>query len=402
MNNTDGSMYHRPPTALIVIAIILVGINLRPAFSSVSPLLADIGLSLGLSASAAGMLTTLPVACLGVFAPFAAWLAKHYGTEQLVIPLLLVLAAGLALRGVWNTASLFLGTGLAGMSIGLLGILLPSVIKREFPRHPDLMTGVYTMALCLGTALAAGLSVPLHQVFGSLPLALAFWSLPVILAALLWWPLRHLVSRPAAIIADRQHPLPLLRDSLAWQVTLFMATQSALAYCVFGWLPTILQDRDVPAVQAGLFLSGSVMVQVISALLVPWLSSYLRDQKLANGIMFALIYIGFMGALYAPVAHMWWWMALLGLGQGGGFAMALTMIVLRTRNPDQAGQLSAMSQGVGYTLASLGPLLMGLLHEASGNWDQAGWLITAITLAGLYHGSRAGANRFVLESAKSN
>ncbi|MGY1488069.1 CynX/NimT family MFS transporter [Methylobacillus pratensis] len=399
-NTAPGSPQRRPHAALLVVAIILIGINLRPAFSSVSPLLAEISLSLGLSGSAAGMLTTLPVAFLGLCAPFAAWLAKRYGAEKLVIPLLLALAAGLALRGVWNTANLFLGTGLAGMSIGLLGIVLPSVIKREFPRHPDLMTGVYTMALCLGTALAAGLSVPLLEAFGSLPLALAFWSLPAMLGALSWWPLRRLAGKPS-VDADRRRNPHLLRDSLAWQVTLFMATQSALAYCVFGWLPTILQDRGVPAVQSGLFLSGSVMVQVISALLVPWLSSLMSNQKLVNGVMFALIYIGLMGAIYAPVAHMWWWMILLGLGQGGGFAMALTMIVLRTRNPGQAAQLSAMSQGLGYTLASLGPLSLGIIHEASGNWDKAGWLITAITLAGLYHGSRAGANRFVLESANN-
>lgn len=396
INTSPDSPHHRPQTVLLVVAVILVGINLRPAFSSVSPLLAHISLSLGLSGSAAGMLTTLPVAFLGLFAPFAAWLAKRYGAERLVIPLLLALAAGLALRGVWNTASLFLGTGLAGMSIGLLGILLPSVIKREFPRHPDLMTGVYTMALCLGTALAAGFSVPLLEALGSLPLALAFWSLPAGLAALSWWPFRRLAGSPSAV-ADRRRNPHLLRDPLAWQVTLFMATQSALAYCVFGWLPTILQARGVPAVQSGLFLSGSVMVQVISALLVPWLSSLMRDQKLVNGIMFALIYTGLMGAIYAPVGYMWWWMVLLGLGQGGGFAMALTMIVLRTRNPVQAAQLSAMSQGLGYILASLGPLLLGIIHEASGNWDKAGWLITAVTLAGLYHGRKAGAKRFVLE-----
>ncbi|MCB5189952.1 CynX/NimT family MFS transporter [Methylobacillus arboreus] len=382
-------------TILLVIAIILIGINLRPAFSSVSPLLAEIRSSLGLSAAAAGMLTTLPVACLGLFAPFAPWLARHYGAERSIIPLLLLLAAGIALRGIWSTTDLFIGTGIAGICIGLLGILLPGIIKREFPKHPDLMTGVYTMALCLGTALAAGLAVPLFEISQSLPLALAAWALPVLLAALFWWPFRKLGDISA--ITHGANSLQLLRDSLAWQVTLFMGLQSALAYCVFGWLPSILQDRGITAVQSGIFLSGSIMVQVVSALLIPWLSSFMRDQKLINGLMLVLIYIGLMGAIYASPDQMWIWMMVLGFGQGGGFAMALAMIVLRTRNPLQAAQLSAMSQGLGYTLASLGPFLMGVIHEASGDWQSIGWLLTAITVAGIYHGSKAGAKRYVLE-----
>lgn len=113
--------------------------------------------------------------------------------------------------------------------------------------------------------------------------------------------------------------------------------------------------------------------------------------------MFMMIFIGFMGAIYGTVDAMWWWMIILGLGQGGGFAMALAMIVLRTRTPSQAAQLSAMSQGLGYTLASLGPLIMGIMHESSNGWQEMVWLLSTITLAGLFHGSKAGAKRFVLE-----
>ncbi|WP_334107307.1 MFS transporter [Methylobacillus sp.] len=382
---------------LLILAIILIGINLRPAFSSISPLLSEIRHSLALSGSAAGMLTTLPVACLGIFAPLAPWLARHYGAERLVMPLLLALAIGLALRGLWHVSWLFTGTGIAGISIGLLGILLPSIIKREFPAHPDLMTGVYTMALCLGTALAAGIAFPLFSALQSLPLALALWALPVLLAILFWWPFRHLGKTVHAVTTSTSNWQQLLRDKLAWHVTMFMGLQSALAYCVFGWLPTILQDRGIDAVQSGLFLSGSVMTQVVSALLIPWIASLMRDQKWMNFLMFIMIFIGFMGAIYGETDAMWWWMIILGLGQGGGFAMALAMIVLRTRTPSQATQLSAMSQGLGYALASLGPLIMGIMHESSDSWQDMGWLLSAITLVGLFHGSKAGARRFVLE-----
>ena len=383
--------------SLLTLAIILIGINLRPAFSSISPLLTEIRHSLALSGSAAGMLTTLPVACLGIFAPLAPWLARRYGAERLLLPLLLALAAGLALRGLWSASWLFIGTAIAGTSIGLLGILLPSIIKREFPAHPDLMTGVYTMSLCLGTALAAGIAFPLFSALQSLPLALAAWALPVLIAILFWWPFRRLGETATAIAISASSGRQLLRDKLAWHVTLFMGLQSALAYCVFGWLPTILQDRGIDAVQSGLFLSGSVMTQVLFALLIPWIASLMRDQRWMNCLMLIMIFIGFMGAIYGATDAMWWWMIILGLGQGGGFAMALAMIVLRTRTPSQAAQLSAMSQGLGYALASLGPLFMGMMHESSNSWQNMVWLLSAITLAGLFHGSKAGAKRFVLE-----
>lgn len=389
--------HSRLQKGLLILAIILIGINLRPAFSSISPLLTEIRHSLALSGSAAGMLTTLPVACLGIFAPLAPWLARRYGAERLLLPLLFALAAGLVLRGLWSTSWLFIGTGIAGISIGLLGILLPSIIKREFPAYPDLMTGVYTMSLCLGTALAAGIAFPLFSTLHSLPLALAAWALPVLIAILFWWPFRHLGQTASAAATSTNPWRQLLRDTLAWHVTMFMGLQSALAYCVFGWLPTILQDRGIDAVQSGLFLSGSVMTQVVSALLIPWVASLMRVQRGMNCLMFMMIFIGFMGAIYGTVDAMWWWMIILGLGQGGGFAMALAMIVLRTRTPSQAAQLSAMSQGLGYTLASLGPLIMGIMHESSNGWQEMVWLLSTITLAGLFHGSKAGAKRFVLE-----
>lgn len=383
--------------SLLILAIVLIGINLRPAFSSISPLLTEIRHSLALSGSAAGMLTTLPVACLGIFAPLAPWLARRYGAERLLLPLLLTLTIGLALRGLWNISWLFIGTGIAGISIGLLGILLPSIIKREFPTHPDLMTGVYTMSLCLGTALAAGIAFPLFSALQSLPLALAAWAMPVLIAILFWWPFRHLGQTASTVANSDNSWQQLLCDKLAWHVTMFMGLQSALAYCVFGWLPTILQDRGIDAVQSGLFLSGSVMVQVVSALLIPWITSLMRDQRGMNCLMFIIIFIGFMGAIYGATDAMWWWMITLGLGQGGGFAMALAMIVLRTRTPSQAAQLSAMSQGLGYMLASLGPLIMGMMHESSNSWQDMVWLLAAITLAGLFHGSKSGAKQFVLE-----
>ncbi|MCB5187613.1 CynX/NimT family MFS transporter [Methylobacillus caricis] len=386
---------NRNQRLLLILAIIMVALNLRPALSSISPILAEIRLHNGLNSSMAGILTTLPVACLGLFAPFAPILSRRLTAERMLVPLLLLLATGIALRGTLGNVGLFGGSFLAGLCIGMIGVLLPGIIKREFPHQATLMMGVYTMALCLGAALAAGFAVPVLIMFNSLDIALGFWALPAILAALLWWPFRQQGS-----LQDSQphhNTRVLWRDPLAWQVTLFMGLQSSLAYGVFGWLPSILQERGASPAESGIYLSASVMVQVFSALAVPWLSSFFRDQKLIITLMWLLIYAGLMGSVYAPIEGFWVWMIILGLGQGGGFAMALALIVLRSPNSAVAAQLSGMSQGVGYTMASLGPYFMGVMHEMSGSWHTIGWLLSAIALAGIYFGIQAGANRLVLE-----
>lgn len=391
----------RPPTPvfghralLLVLALILVALNLRPALSSLAPVLAVVQQGTGISASAAGLLTTLPVLCLGLFAPLAPRLSLRFGAERTVLVVLLLLAAGVGLRGSLGAFGLFAGTLLAGAGIGMIGVLLPGIVKREFPHHAALMTGVYTMALCLGAALAAGLTVPLKDAFGDWRPALAVWALPALFAAVVWWPWRNLGG--TATTRPTNAAKGLWRDPLAWQVTLFMGCQSSLAYCVFGWLPSILQGRGATPLESGIYLSGSVMVQVASSLAAPALSAWFRDQRPMIGMMVLCIVAGLMGALYAPVNTLWWWMVILGIGQGGGFAMALSLLVLRTPNPLLAAQLSGMAQGVGYTIASLGPLLVGVIHEASHSWAPVGLLFGLIGAAALGFGLLAGRNRYVL------
>ncbi|HQX89851.1 MAG TPA: CynX/NimT family MFS transporter [Moraxellaceae bacterium] len=387
---------HRGREALwLLLALILVAINLRPALSSLAPVLRQVQTSLDLNSTAAGLLTTLPVLCLGLFAPLATRLAQRHGTERIVLRALLFLACGILLRGLLGSIGLFAGTLMAGGSIGVIGVLLPGIVKREFPDSADIMTGVYTMALCFGAALAAGATVPLTRVFDSWPLALSFWALPAVLAAIAWRPQMRR-SHPHAAIKTSNAPL--WRNRLAWQVTLYMGLQSSLAYCVFGWLAVILQDRGVNTVASGLIVSASIMVQLISALGAPWLATRHRDQRPMIAIVLALTLAGLLGCLYAPADTLMIWAVILGLGQGGTFSMALSLIVLRTPDASTAARLSVMAQGIGYTLASLGPLLLGLVHEVTHGWNAAGWLFTGIVLTAFMAGMGAGRQGHVLSS----
>jgi CP family cyanate transporter-like MFS transporter len=377
---------HRP--WLLILGLVLVALNLRPALSSMAPLLGQVSASLGLSGSTAGLLTTLPVLCLGLFAPFAPMLSRRFGAERVVLWVLLLLAVGIGLRSQLGVVGLFAGSLVAGASIGIIGVLLPGIVKRDFAGQAGAMTGVYTMALCLGAALAAGASVPLAQHFGdSWSLGLGFWLVPALLAALVWLPqtkTRHGVQQVTRQVKG------LLRDPLAWQVTLFMGLQSSLAYVVFGWLPSILISRGMSAAEAGLMMSASILIQLPSALAAPWLASRGRDQRVAVAVLMLLTLAGLFGCLYAPMSGVWGWAVVLGLGQGGMFAIALTLIVLRSPDSHVAASLSSMAQGIGYTIASGGPLAVGLVHDWTGGWNATGWIFGTVGAAAIAAGLGAG------------
>ncbi|MFJ6827961.1 CynX/NimT family MFS transporter [Pseudomonas sp. NPDC090964] len=399
----DDQVQHSHPVVqrpwLLLLGLILVALNLRPALSSMAPLLSDVSASLGLSAAKAGLLTTLPVLCLGLFAPLAPILARRFGAERVVLGILLMLATGIVLRSSFGETGLFVGSLIAGASIGIIGVLLPGIVKRDFARQAGAMTGVYTMALCLGAALAAGATVPLSHYFGDRwSIGLGFWMVPAVVAALFWLPQtgqKHGAHQAAYRVRG------LLADPLAWQVTLYMGLQSSLAYIVFGWLPSILIGRGPSATEAGLVLSGSVLVQLASSLAAPWLATRGKDQRLAIVVVMLLTLGGLFGCLYAPLDGLWGWAILLGLGQGGTFSLALTLIVLRSRDAHVAANLSGMAQGIGYTLASLGPLAVGLVHDWTGGWTAVGWIFAVLGLGATIAGLGAGRARYVQVSTEA-
>ena len=378
---------------LLLLGLILVALNLRPALSSMAPMLSEVSKTLGLSAAQAGLLTTLPVLCLGLFAPLAPVLARRFGAERVVLGILLMLAGGIILRSSFGEVGLFAGSVLAGASIGVIGVLLPGIVKRDFPKQAGTMTGVYTMALCLGAAMAAGATVPLSEHFDkSWALGLGFWVVPALVAAIFWLPQvgqQHGAHHAAYRVRG------LLRDPLAWQVTLYMGLQSSLAYIVFGWLPSILIGRGLTPTQAGLVLSGSVIIQLISSLAAPWLATRGKDQRLAIVIVMAMTLGGLFGCLYAPIDGLWGWAILLGLGQGATFSLALTLIVLRSRDAHVAANLSSMAQGFGYTLASMGPFAVGIVHDWTGGWTALGWIFGVIGLGAIIAGLGAGRSLYV-------
>jgi MFS transporter, CP family, cyanate transporter len=356
---------HPRNLALIAGAIVFTALNLRTAVASVPPLLDEMRADVPLSAAAAGALTTAPVVCMALGAPVAPRVARRIGTEAAVAALAATIAAGIALRLIPGVAPLFAGTIVAGLGIALGNVLVPSMIKRDFPGHVGLMTGGYTMAISGSGALAAALAVPTEEAIGhGWRPALAVWAIPALVAAVIWIPF---VARRAA--GDGVAPLPTLwRNRLAWQVTAFMGLQSLLFYSCLSWLPALLRSEGIDRGAAGALLSVMLLTAIPTCLLVPVLASRQRDQRAMIAITVAVYAAGLAGLLAAPDAAPALWATLLGFAQGAMLALAFLLFGLRAPDQEHSAQLSAMAQTVGYGVAAAGPLLIGVLREATGGW----------------------------------
>ncbi|WP_092007940.1 MFS transporter [Polaromonas sp. OV174] len=375
---------------LLAASLVLIALNLRPVFSSLSVLLPEIMKTTGLSPAGASLLTTLPVLCLGLFAFPAPALARRFGAERTLLGAMLLVGVGTLLRGSGSLSMLFLASAVAGAGIGVANVLLPGLVKRDFAKQAALMTGLYTLAICAGAAGAAAFSVPLqHHLAGdSWQLALAAWALPAAVVLLLWAP-QALPVKPKPS-HSAQPAGKLWHDRLAWQVTGFMGLQSALAYAVLGWLAPILRERGLDASSAGYVVSAALLVQVATCLLIPTLAVRMRDQRLLAAGMPALVVVSMLSFLFAPLSSLWFWALLLGCGQGGIFSLALTLIVLRAADVRAAAQLSSMAQGVGYLISISGPLFVGLLRGWTGSFASSALLFVVLGVLMIWCGLGAG------------
>lgn len=380
-----------------LLLIVLVAVNLRPAVTAVGPLLTEIQGDLHLSGTAAGALTTLPLVCFGAFGLVAPFLRRRPGNEVLLVGAMGLLTAALLVRIIPVAALLFAGSLLAGVAISVGNIAVPAVIKRDHPDRVTTVTAVYSVAVTVGAAGASGFAVPAEHALGTgwrVPLAVL--AVPTVVAGLAWLPrARRAPARAGGTVAGGHAAI--WRDRLAWQVTAFMGLQSLLAYVVIGWLPTICQDRGMSKEPSGYVLALSSLMQAIGALAVPVIERRLRDQRPLIVLVAGLSVVGFAGIAWAPIGSVWAWAAVLGFGQGIGFATALSFLGLRAPDAEVAGQLSGMAQGVGYVIAALGPLAIGALHDASGGWTVPS--VVVLVIAGLLTvpGLAAGREGTVLE-----
>lgn len=391
-----------PAACLLVAAIVLVSINQRPAIVGIGPLLNEIRDGLGLSGTAAGALTTLPVLCFGLLSPFAPKLARRFGADRVIGATMLVLALGIALRSVPAVLALFAGTAVIGAAIAVANVLMPSIIKRDFGLRAGPVLGLYAMALSVGAAVVAGVVVPLQDGLGiGWRETLLVLMLPLALGALVLWTVavRTVAVPPVtpSVAAPPTAPqrITLWRDPVAWAVTIFMGSTSLQFYGAFAWFPTMVVDHGVSEAAAGWWLALMGATGAVSSLIVPVLAARRRSQGRFVVVIVALYVVSWVGMLIAPASGAPVWASLMGLAQGAGISLALTLIVVRAPDAAHAAELSGMAQTVGYLLAAVGPLLLGVVHDLSGGWTVPMILMLVALLPILVFGLQAGRPRLV-------
>lgn len=373
-----------------LVSIALVAAVLRPALTSLGPLVERIDAELGMGSTALGVLGSLPVLCFAIVSAGVHAPAKRFGAERVVVAALIVLGVGLGLRFLPGAAPLWVGTALVGVGIAVGNVLLPSITKRWFPRRVSVVSGVYTSVLVIFAALGSGLAVPIADAAGGQWRMALGASLPVVLIGVVWWSVRTARRAPAAEASGASEAQPeasgaantsthaelssrpaetsVWRSPTAWFVTAYMGLQSFGFYVTVTWLPSIEREFGVAEAASGWHLSMAQVVGMVVGMLCSVVMGRYRDQRWITPVPALFVIAGCAGLFFAGGTLPALWAALLGAGQGSSLVVALALMALRTSSAHDTSRLSGMSQSLGYGLAAVGPFLAGGLHDLSGSW----------------------------------
>lgn len=388
---------------LVALGLVLAALNLRPAITSLGPLMKEVRDGLHMSGSVAGLLTSVPPLCFALFGFMAPRLARRFGPGVVVCTGMAAIAAGLLLRPfVGGTAGFVAASALALMGIAVSNILMPVIVKRWFPDRVGTMTGLYSMALALGTAFAAALTVPMTNALGgSWKTGLAVWAVPALIAVVPWLALvrdrtgsaeRH-EAKPAAAPVTAP-ALRITRSRTSWALACFFGLQATAAYITMGWMPQIFRDAGVSAGTAGVLLAVIMAMGVPLAFVIPRVATRLRTQGPIVLVLGGSGLVGYAGLYLALAGGAWIWAVLLGVANCA-FPLALTMIGMRSRTGAGVVRLSAFAQSIGYLLSIPGPLLVGVLYQHSGGWGLPLALMAGLLVPQTVAGVLAGRDRVI-------
>lgn len=384
---------------LVVIGLVLTALNLRPAITSLGALLEEVRDGLHMSGSVAGVLTSVPPLCFAVFGIMAPRLARRFGPGAVVCAGMVAITAGLVIRPlIGGTAGFLAASALALMGIAVSNVLMPVIVKRWFPDRVGSMTGLYSMALALGTSLAAAVTVPMTAAMGgSWKAGLGIWAALAAVAILPWIPLVRDRSGASGQPSAQQAQAPALRitrSRTAWALACFFGLQATAAYITMGWMPQIFRDAGVSAGTAGVLLAVTMAMGVPLAFVIPRVAARMRNQGPIVVFLGACGFIGYAGLYLAPSGGAWAWALLLGISNCA-FPLALTMIGMRTRSGAGVVRLSAFAQSTGYLISIPGPLLVGVLYQHSGGWGLPIALMAALMVPQMVAGILAGRDRTI-------
>jgi len=370
---------------MLLLGILLIAANLRPSITAVGPVLDDIRSSLQLSSAGASVLISIPLVAFALFSPVAPWISRRLGLEGSLGAALGVLAVAIVTRSLPWTPALWIGTALLGVAIAVMNVVLPSLVKRDYPDRVGQLTGIYAAVLSAVAAIAAGVAVPIagltHEGWRW---SLGIWAGLALVGFAVLAPRLRRRPEPGPDTATDVSEAPAVgyrspwTSALGWQVTVFMGVQSAVYFILITWLPSIEQSTGISATTAGfhqlLLNTGGIAGSLLTAAAI---HRRPHDQRPIAVAISVLIGIGLMAELAMPSLSTVW-VCVIGLGTGGTISLALSLFALRAGSPRQAAELSGMAQAIGYLMAAAGPIAIGVLHDTTGSWNAA--LVTILVL----------------------
>jgi MFS transporter, CP family, cyanate transporter len=370
---------------LVLVGIVVLAFNMRPAAVSVGPVLDEITTGLRMSGATAGVLTTLPVLAFASFGALAPDLARRAGVHRVTLVSLAAVVVGLTARARTEEIWLFLLMSLLALAgMATANVLLPSLVKLHFPNQVGLLTAIYTTSMAIGLTAASVLTVPISDQLGSWRWGLFAWAATALVAALPWLGLIRHDRTPA----PTPHTITLrqvARTRLGWAMALFFGLQSLQAYSIFGWFAQVYRDAGFSPAKAGLLLGVITAMSIPLSFVIPTLAGRLRNQSWLMVGLIACYPAGYLGLIFAPVAGAWLWAVLVGTA-ASTFPLVLALIGLRSRTSPGTAALSGFTQSVGYLIAALGPFGMGVLYEATGGWTVPLSALLVLVLAQLAAG----------------
>jgi CP family cyanate transporter-like MFS transporter len=371
---------------LVLGSILASAFNLRTAVTSLTPLLDVLGEVFHFGASFAGVLGMVPTAAFAAFGVATPRIAHRLGLERTAHLAMLLAMVGLLLRSfALGPASLLVASAISLAGMGMGNVVLPPLVKRYFPDRVGTVSSAYITILQIGTLLPALLAVPVAEAAGW-RVSLGTWTVAAAAAASLWWAVRRVEARTNSTLATLHHkatergdPAPEMpevtdapgkvwRTKLGWGMALMFGMTSLNTYAMFTWLPRLLTEAGATPSFAGTMVALFSALGLVGALCMPLIAVRIRNPYPVVVICTLFYAAAFLGLLWAPMQAPVLWVALLGMGPST-FPLTLTLINLRTRTQAGSAALSGFMQGVGYTVSCLGPLLFGVLHEASGGWE---------------------------------
>lgn len=381
---------------ILIIGISFIAANLRAPLTSVGPLISLIRNNLNISNTLAGMITTLPLFAFALFSPLVPGIARKLGMEVVLFGSVVLLTIGILLRSWSGGFGLFFGTVIIGLSISAGNVLIPSLIKKKFPKQVGVMTGVYSVSMNVFAALASGISIPLAVGLGlGWTGAIQIWAILSFVSVLLWIPqlrrkkqetlpaeeithinietntfeLHEIIDDRITVQKSTDQKVSMWSSALAWQVTLYMGIQAMVFYCMVAWLPDILIGQGMLSGKAGWMLSLMQLALIPMTFVGSVLAGRSASQRVLVTVGSVCVITGLLGLLlFGGSGFVFLWIIILGIGGGFTFSLSMMFFSLRTNTSDEAARLSGMAQSIGYLLAACGPMFFGYMHDITGNW----------------------------------